>query len=315
MTAADWGSTVSAESVEAAMEQLLAGGAGAGEPVSSQPEPPAEAPPVPPTPDPETPPPAAEQPTLTLADGTTVTLEDAERWLEFSATLQDPRFIRAYQEAFSEAEPPPVAPAPQQPPAQDAPPHQLSEELQYELDNNPLAKLLWSRLQEIDSTVNQTRGRVDEFGQTLQLTEQRNAYSIVNQARENFAREYQLSPEEIGRVYDATIRMYDLDKLVSMPVNPLTGNAEQPDPVRRLEEAFTYVYRAVPEFQEREFTRRTEEATREAERKAKLSALSTSGSSAPPPTSRPAPTNPADRRSALADDIAALQAGTSIQPE
>ena len=300
----------SIEDVEASMAQILGTGSEEVVPVSSEPEPVPEPSEVE---EPETA--ELEAGTITLADGTVITAEDAQRWVEFSSTLQDPRFLRAYEEAFSGPQVPSDVPAAQAPPVAPDAPQTLSPEVQYELENNPLAKMLWDQVTELRAQQSQITTQVSTVAETQQLTEQRNAYSLVNQARENFAKENGLSPDEVEKVYQATLRLYDLNRLVSLPINPLTGVAEQPDPVRRLEDAFNYAYAATPEFQERDFTRRTEAAKSESERKAKLTALSSSGSSAPPPVKSPAPTNPSDRRQALADEIAALQAGTSINAE
>lgn len=260
---------------------------------------------------------------LTLPDGRVLTLEDAERFAEFESTiLRDPRFQTAYDQAFGTAAP---AATPTLPPTTEAPavpaPPALPPEFADELADNPIVKVLWDRIQEQElasQKLQQEQARIMESTQAqrdaIDNYERNNAATLVNQARFNYQREHKLTQKEMDRVFDTTVNMFDLNKIVSLPFDPRTGEMETPDPVRRLEMVFDSAYKAIPEFFEREQTLRVTAAKADAERKSKLTSLSSSGSSAPPPTPVDN-TDPAARRSAFLADTAAALSGNFIQPE
>lgn len=321
---------VTEDNVNDAMASLLQQGGFGVEGFETPPtDPPVET--QPPVVEDETPPATPEVPPeaptfLTLPDGRVLTIEDAERFAQFEQTVMaDPRFIAAYEQVFGEATPP-TETAPATPPIDARPPKfQIPEDLADELEVNPVAKMLWERMQQQDSQFEESlaalradQQRISQLTQSQQEAvdnyQRNNAATLVNQAKMNFQREHNLQPAEMDKVFNATVNMFNLDRVVSLPVNPITGAMETPDPVSRLEGAFDAAYKAIPEFFEREQNARIEAARTEAERKGKLSSLSSSGSSAPPP----APvdnSNPASRRDALIADVAGAMSGNMIQPE
>lgn len=195
---------------------------------------------------------------------------------------------------------PPAAPTPPPTPETPQPPEGL------DLDDPQIAAL-WNQHLATLETVKQIQERQQQYDHFVTQQRMETTQSLLNQAREAFSKDHELSPDEMEKVVALTGELQILPALLS-PTDPVTGLSRTVDPIAAMKQAFEVARWNIPELREREFRAVVDDGKADNKRKAKLSSISGSSGSTPR-TAAAVPKDPAERRAAMVAEVARMTQG------
>lgn len=245
----------------------------------------------PPEPEPPSEPPAED--IWEFDGGLTLDKETARSLAEFNAFLNaNPDVAEAIRQSVAaqyQTEQPP-----EPPPTSD-----LSVE-NLDLDD-PNVKFLYDNYQKQQSELQQAMDLIRRHELQLSTQTEATANSIVERAVTSFQKEHQLDEESMQQVRQIAGQM-NIVESVFAPEDPITGLARRVDPLTAIEKALDIAYWSIPEYRDREISRRLEVNKQDQEKKRKLSSLG--GSSGSVPREQQTPTTKEEIQAAMIREVA-----------
>jgi hypothetical protein len=175
---------------------------------------------------------------------------------------------------------------------------------------DPSVKALWEEHLALRTDLDRLRPMVESSTKALNVQQAEQAQSFIVRAQTAFAKEHDLTPEDVSRVQDVAARMNILPALMA-PIDPVTGLPRKVDPLEALESSFKTAYAMMPEFETRRLAKIALRDQASKQKQKKLSSLAGSSGSVPKSNAQREPKNANERRNAMIAEVAASMFGTS----
>lgn len=186
-----------------------------------------------------------------------------------------------------------------------------SEKVPEGLDlEDPAIAALWNEHLEVRRRLDSLQPQVDFATKTLNTQQAEQAGVFLSRVRDSFAKEHDLTPEDVARVQEIAGRMNILPALMA-PIDPLTGLPRKVDPLSAIESAFKSAYAIMPEFEAKRLAKVNEQTRKDITKKKKLSSLAGSSGSVPKSQSQREPKNAVERRNAMIAEVAQSMFGNN----
>lgn len=208
--------------------------------------------------------PVAEAPVQVDAwdfDGERLSRDELERLVSFQKLLtSNPAVYQAVSQAIDQALTPTTqTPVPVLPDGFDA--------------DDPIVQWTQNQLQEMQQRLDQAETAAAQVQESQELQQRAAAQGLIGRAKKSFGQQNQLETGIVDQLYERAANTINIPGLLQSPVDPRDGKPWRPDALSVLEAALDMTYLATPEGRQRDYARLSEQQTKAAERKAKLSAL------------------------------------------
>lgn len=174
--------------------------------------------------------------------------------------------------------------------------------------DDPSVKALWDEHIATRTRLDQLQPMVESATQALNSQKAEQAGVFLNRARDAFAKEYDLTPEDVARVQTVAGNMNILPAMMS-PIDPITGLPRVVDPLDAIASTFKTAYALMPEFEAKRQAKYNAVARTDQTRKKKLSSLAGSSGSVPKSQTPREPKTANERRNAMIQEVAATMFG------
>lgn len=165
--------------------------------------------------------------------------------------------------------------------------------------DDPAIAALYARQQSYEEQLKAAREIIERHDRQFSQQTEQTTTSLVNRAKASFAKQHNLTDEEVTEIDVVAARLNVLPSL-NRGINPITGEPVPNDPLSAVEMALDIAYRTIPKYQQREIeslkSTLTKEQRNASQRKSKLSSLGGSNGSIPRGQPEQPPKNMADAR-------------------
>jgi hypothetical protein len=169
------------------------------------------------------------------------------------------------------------------------------------------------------SVIQQQNERFDQLSRGLQVTSTQQAHSQqqqyqaqYNEAAESFAKDHDLSPDEVQQLGNIGARMNNIGAFMQ-EFDPITGVPRKPNMIQAYKQALEQVYYMVPEYRDREF-RKSVETMQERSKKQKLLGAVGGSSGSVSRTQTPAPPGSRESKNDMIREVASMMSGEWSEP-
>lgn len=223
----------------------------------------------------ETPDESVEGFSLTLPDGSQVTLTPAQAlaYYQFDQRLSsDPAFSQ-YLHSYDPASRPGGGGVEQVPPPESTPPPPTVNLDELDLED-PTIKYLVDSIKGLEQKLNPLQEVAARHEQLLTQEQQAQANALVSSAQQSFRQRYtHLSEDEVVALTHAAARTGMVNSYMS-GVHPITGLPVPPNPLEAMSLALETVYWSNPEYRQHALAEQTRQAREDRARKRKAGSLS-----------------------------------------
>lgn len=250
----------------------------------------------------ETPPPVIYPEFFEIDEGLKLDRQTALSYAQFEAFLaENPKVVEAIQQAVLAAQGADSEPITSPAPASATPEQQASTPPpNLDLENPEVAYLL-EQINEQKKLTQEALDLVKRHESQLTTQTEATTQSIVDRAKASFQQERGLTSEQMDNLSKIAAQLNVLEGQLS-PVDPVTQLPRKVDPLAAVEKALDIAYWTIPEYRDKEISRRLDANRKDQQKKQKLSSLG--GSSGNTPREPQTPQTKEDIRNAMIREVA-----------
>jgi hypothetical protein len=182
-----------------------------------------------------------------------------------------------------------------------------------ELDlDDPQVRVLYTLLQQQSEQMSQLQRGVDASLNAHLQTQRQSIDSAWATASQSFAKDHDLSLEEVNMIGQVAARM-NVAQGFAQTTDPITGMPREADPVWAMTRALDTAMMQIPEYRDREFRRSVEQQQKDARKKKNLGAVGGNSGSVSRVVAPPKP-GTAEARAAMNAEVAQMLSGEWSDP-